>query len=332
MNKIDFIVTWVDGSDENWINEKERYNPDASGAACYRYRTLGTLKYWFRAVEKYAGWVNKVHFVTWGHIPPWLNTECDKLNIVKHSDYIPSEYLPTFSSNPIELNLHRIEGLSEQFVYFNDDVILNDYVEPGFFFKRGLPCDFAYIDNVFFESSDDMFAHIQVSEANEIGKSYSYIKSFFKHPFKYVNFRYPFTINVKNILKLENKNQFAGIKYHHLASPFLKQTFVDAWNERGDLLDRVSRNRFRTPYDVCQGYLRDRQITEGRFFPVSKKSRGRCFRVENDNSEFIDALLKSEYKVVCINDNPFDVNFEKASLEITGAYETKLPDKSSFEI
>ena len=66
---------------------------------------MGLLKYWFRAVEAYAPWVGQVHFITWGHLPEWLNTQCPKLHIVNHEDYIPEKYLPTFSANPIELNI-----------------------------------------------------------------------------------------------------------------------------------------------------------------------------------------------------------------------------------
>src|SRR5699024_11364528 len=52
-------------------------------------------------------------------------------------------YLPTFSTRPIEFNFHRIEGLTEHFVYFNDDMFITKRVEKDDFFKNGLPCDTA---------------------------------------------------------------------------------------------------------------------------------------------------------------------------------------------
>lgn len=70
---------------------------------------MGYLKYWFRGVEKYAPWVHKIYFVTCGQKPDWLNENHDKLVLVNHEDYIPHEYLPTFSSHTIELNFHRIK-------------------------------------------------------------------------------------------------------------------------------------------------------------------------------------------------------------------------------
>ena len=122
--KIDFVMPWVDGSDIEWQREKTRYrdkevNQKEIDASMARYRDWDNLQYWFRGVEKFTPWVNKIHFITYGHLPKWLNTTNPKLQIVKHEDYIPEKYLPVFSARPIELNIHRIPGLSDKFVYFN---------------------------------------------------------------------------------------------------------------------------------------------------------------------------------------------------------------------
>lgn len=71
-------------------------------------------------------------------MPEWLNTECPKLRIVRHEEYIPSEYLPTFNSNVIELNLHRILDLSERFINFNDDMFVIGETQKSDFFENGL--------------------------------------------------------------------------------------------------------------------------------------------------------------------------------------------------
>jgi len=116
---IDFVICWVDGNDPEWQKQKNYYDTSQqTDSREIRYRDWDNLQYWFRGVEKYASWVNKIHFVTWGHLPQWLNTDHPKLNIVRHEDYIPKKYLPTFSARPIEVNLHRIKGLAEHFVFF----------------------------------------------------------------------------------------------------------------------------------------------------------------------------------------------------------------------
>ena len=107
MEKIDFIITWVDSSDQKWIEEKNKYEITNDlkkvDARNNRYRDMNCLKYWFRGVEKYAPWVNKIFFVTYGHYPEWLNIDNKKIKIIKHSEFIPEKFLPTFNSNAIGL-------------------------------------------------------------------------------------------------------------------------------------------------------------------------------------------------------------------------------------
>ena len=156
--QIDFVIAWVDGGDPAWQRERDRYGKmgektaaeetgerEKSGVAYdtrdVRYRDWDCLRFWFRSVEQNAPWVHKIYFVTWGHVPKWLNGNHPKLEIVRHEDYIPGEFLPTFNSHTIELNFHCIPGLSEQFVYFNDDMFLLQQVSPGQFFRDGKPLD-----------------------------------------------------------------------------------------------------------------------------------------------------------------------------------------------
>ena len=141
-NKIDFVIMWVDGSDKEWLEEKNKYSPkkiDVTNAA-NRYRDMGMFKYWFRGVEKFAPWVNKIHFVTWGHVPKWLDTENSKINIVKHQEFIPNEFLPTFNSNVIQFYLNNIDGITDKFVMFDDDQFLLNKVSINDFFIGIILC------------------------------------------------------------------------------------------------------------------------------------------------------------------------------------------------
>ena len=143
MDKIDFVVTWLDSNDPSWQKEYDFYKNDGKGdKSKARFRDLNFFQYWFRSVEKYAPWVNKVFLITNGKFPDWINKDNPKLVLVKHEDYMPKFFLPTFNSCAIELHMHRIKGLSENFVYFNDDILLNAPVKPDYYFKNGLPCDF----------------------------------------------------------------------------------------------------------------------------------------------------------------------------------------------
>lgn len=330
--EIDFVIPWVDGSDPAWRKEKYKYmgieEPDAGSE---RYRDTGILKYWFRAVEEYAPWVNRIHFITWGHLPAWLNTEHPKLHIVNHKDYIPEEYLPIFSSHPIELNMHRIPGLSEHFVYFNDDMLLNAPIAPDFFFKNGFPCDFAYINNIYNSNPVDLYEHVRVNCTWVTSNHHSYIKAFLRNPLKYVNIRYPLKNIAKNILKLENADIFQGFEDHHLANAYLKETLEETWKESTDILDYTCRNKFRTPLDVSQSVFRYKQLAQGKFYPVSKRSRGKYVSMKSEISSITEDILNSTYKMLCINDVPALPNYEEIAAAVIAAYDEKFPNESSFE-
>ena len=83
---IDFVITWVDDSNQDWLLEREKYKADADmDDTPVRYRDLGTLKYVLRSIEKFAPWVRQVFLVTNGQAPEWLNLECKKLKLVKQN-------------------------------------------------------------------------------------------------------------------------------------------------------------------------------------------------------------------------------------------------------
>src|SRR5699024_940928 len=107
-----------------------------------------------RGIEKFAPWVNKVHFITWGHVPDWLVEDHPKLNVVSHHEFMPPEFLPTFNSRSIEFNMHNIKGLSEKFIYFNDDMFLTDKTVPEDFFEDGKPKDMFALYPVFAHSEE----------------------------------------------------------------------------------------------------------------------------------------------------------------------------------
>ncbi|MEV4329382.1 stealth family protein [Streptomyces sp. NPDC049597] len=140
---IDVVYTWVDGADPAWLRRRaefsgEGYHAEAANAA--RYLSRDELRYSLRSLHMYAPWVRTVYLVTDDQTPDWLDTEVPGLKVVSHKDIFRSPHLlPTFNSHAIESQLHHIEGLSEHFLYFNDDVMLGSEVTPqDFFFSSGL--------------------------------------------------------------------------------------------------------------------------------------------------------------------------------------------------
>lgn len=330
-NKIDFVLTWVDGNDEKWRKNKSKYDSDSKNSSNNnsRYRDWELLKYWFRGVEQYAPWINKIYFVTCGQKPEWLNENHPKLVLVNHKDYMPKKYLPTFSSHPIELNLHRIESLSEQFVYFNDDVFIINNVQPSDFFKNGLPLD-DYVETALLPyGNGDYFPYIMFNNSELINKHFNKKDVLMKKTSKFLNIKYGVRNNLKNISMLGYR-KYSSFAVSHQSSAFLKSTFEILWNKEKELLNKVCCNKFRTKNDVNQYIFKYWQYCTHKFIP-RKSSFGKFMTISEDNRKVINTIKKGKYKTICINDSEQISNFEKVKKELTLAFEEKLPNKSSFE-
>ena len=109
----------------------EKGTPNWEAKSQNRFFDWQTLKYSLRSIEKHAPWLRKVHLVTNGQTPHWLNLNTSRVRVVTHDQiFLNKSVLPTFNSNAIELQLHRIPGLTDKFVYFNDDIMLTADVSP----------------------------------------------------------------------------------------------------------------------------------------------------------------------------------------------------------
>ncbi len=144
---IDLVYLWCDGDDPEFKRERneafEKYHNtklDSEGCSDFRFIQMDELKYSLRSVEKYAPWIRNIYIVTYKQTPSWLNLDNPKIKIVDHSEIIPQKYLPTFNSTAIEVFLPQIKGLSEHFLFANDDMFFWGEVAPDFFFtNEGAP-------------------------------------------------------------------------------------------------------------------------------------------------------------------------------------------------
>lgn len=132
---MDFVIPYVNGLDPLWL---EDYRKAVGGAAMTkRFRDWGTLKYVLRGVEQCMPFVDRVHLVVSreSQVPEEFNTKV--LNVVTHDQIIPKEYLPVFNSTAIEMFIHLIPGLSEKFIYSNDDFYPVSPSSESLFFENG---------------------------------------------------------------------------------------------------------------------------------------------------------------------------------------------------
>jgi hypothetical protein len=142
---IDIVYTWVDGNDPDFLKEKSEWmniigKPNSSNVPS-RFDDHDELKYSLRSVDKYMPYFRNIYIVVKdGQVPPYLNVNHPQLKIVPHSSIIPDHGLPTFNSLVIESCIHKIPGLSEFYLYFNDDMIVLKKLSRDFFYnKYGVP-------------------------------------------------------------------------------------------------------------------------------------------------------------------------------------------------
>ena len=333
--KIDFVITWVNGQDEKWLREKKKYEKkeeiNAEGTidnSKNRYRDWENLKYLFRGIEKFAPWVNNVYFITCNQIPDWMNCEAPKLKLINHEDYIPKEYLPTFNSNAIEVNLFRLNELSNNFVLFNDDMFLLKPVSKEDFFKNGKPRDSAIMSPIISYNKDG-FAKVIQNNLSIINTYFDKNKVIKKNMFKWFNLKYG-----KDLLRnfcLMPWNHFAGFYDIHLPYSCQKDIFKLLWEKEPNILEETARSKFRNNSTNINHWLfRYWNLVTGNFIP-RKLSFGYKFQYEENNERIYKAIKKQKYKTICLNDANNNYDFELEKKKTIEAFELILPDKSTFE-
>ena len=138
---MDIVISFVDCKDKVWMKSYLRTIHKYNGFFPYhQFYNHNTIKYVLRGIDEFIPYVNNVFIVVSNieQVPDYIDQS--KVKIVLHKDFIPEKYLPLFNSTAIELFLHKIPGLGEEFVYFNDDMIPISHISYDDFFKDGIPC------------------------------------------------------------------------------------------------------------------------------------------------------------------------------------------------
>jgi hypothetical protein len=339
---IDFVVTWVDGSDREWQRSKAQYTgasaPETAASdqpmliddSEERYRDWDLLPYWFRGIETCAPWVRNVYFVTQGHLPPWLNRDHPKLKIVSHDAYIPSEYLPTFNSHTIELNMHKLPGISDHFVYFNDDMFLLKEVAPTLFFRKGVPRDMLAFQPVVANPRNPVMSHIYLNNTLVLSKYFNKREGIRKYSGHYFNLAYPSLYFFYNLLEMAFP-LFTGFYTVHGPSPFMKKTFETLWEKEGEMLHRTCLHRLRSSEDVSPYLLREWQKLSGAFVPGNTAGDTAYYNLTDDNHKLCKTIEGGSKPMVCINDDPALSDFRAVKHALHQAFTKHFPLPSAYE-
>ncbi len=225
---IDAVYTWVNHSDPAWVEAYSAVQNELLDATqshesvndIARFQSRDELIYSIRSVRRYAPWIENVFVVTNCALPRAVLDDKKVFRIAHDEIFADPSALPTFNSHAIEANLHRVPGLSEQFLYFNDDFFLSKAVSStNFFSDSGKP----YI----FLSKHDI----------------PYQK---KHGLRPVDIA---AINVGKLLEMDF-NFLPEKKLHHAPYPLLKSTLFEIESRYGPQLLNTMRQKFRTTTDL----------------------------------------------------------------------------------
>ena len=307
---IDLVYLWVNGEDPEWQKRKSlftgiSYRDDAMDTNA-RYKDNGELKYSLRSIDLYAPWIRKIFIVTDNQVPEWLNTNNPKIKIVDHSEILPASVLPTFNSTVIEHALFKIPGLSEQFLYANDDMFINREVSKNDFFAQ------------------DGFPIIRMNRRPFRKLWYWYLN---KIKGKNLN-NYNATIRNAAILVEKRYGKYIGHKTHHNIDAYLKSDFEDIFETFKDDILPTLHNHIRDDRDI------QRNIYS--YVPIIKKrghlkfvTQKNSFRCHIEHPHYLKDLERGNPMLFCINDSQFAD--EKAHKDVMEFLSRKFPKKSQFE-
>lgn len=327
---IDFVITWVNDQDRDWQHRRAvaaGETADSLGdASDIRYRDWGLLKYWFRSVEAYCPWVRRVHLVTDTRLPDWLDTDHPRLNVVDGRTLKGAD-VNTFSSRSIEARLHEIDGLSEQYVYFNDDFFIGRPLPPDFFFRRGLP----YGVNVPTILADgDYRAHAMLHASGLINRHFrrrDYLRTMLRRSLRPSSGR-----ELMRIPLFFACSRIPPVTDTHVGIPLLKSVVTEAYAAEPEAVEQARRTVFRSRNETAPIYYATMwHLATGKYFARSKKAIGTYFSLAHSSlTDVVTAIEGDGYPQFCLNDGEVG-DVEGTKTAVVRAFERKLPTASSFE-
>lgn len=291
---MDAVITYVDGLDEVWRADYEKF----AGKPLLekRFRDWGTLKYLLRGIETCLPFIENVWLVVSSdsQVPAWADRK--NLHVVLHGDIIPSGLLPVFNSCTIEMFLHRIPGLAEEFIYFNDDMFPLAVCRKEDFFRDGKGVMgmswHLFAGNMYkkqCKASSDM-------ARKALGKGSS---PFFVRP-------------------------------QHICSPMLKSASQDCFRVlEAEIMAKSS--RLRRPENPNQYLYLDYMYFSGRMIPERISNRHISQGVYS-GAQIAEFIRRPATSFACINDVEMtDGKYLQMREEMLAAFESRFPDKSRFE-
>jgi len=305
---IDAVYMWVDGSDSKIVEKRNKYlklegkEPTPEAISKGRFYDNDELKYSFRSLEKYAPWVRHIFLITDEQVPKWLKDN-PKLTVVDHKDIIDEKYLPTFNSEVLDFNIHKIKGLADRFILLNDDMFFGRRVYKSFFFT-------------------------------EEGKPIKYLRKLNRRKLYLTGPNMFFDIYRKCQRMIEEKfRQIPTTRFAHAVTPYLRDSFQEVIDLFPDDVEKTLNSRFRKEYDISRFLVDHYEIAVKGAQIVDIVKFWNAFVVDVDIRD--DTLYKFELikklgpYMYCLNDTEHTTDENRRVCR--EFLERTSPKKSSFE-
>jgi len=137
---IDAVWTWVDGNCDGFLRARNAISTagvTANGSTRARWESGHEIDFSILSVLRFCPWVRNLYIVVgYGEKPRVSSVLGDRIRYIRHADILPEQSLPTCNSSGIECYLDRIPGLSDRFLYLNDDMFIgrplsqSDFIDP----------------------------------------------------------------------------------------------------------------------------------------------------------------------------------------------------------
>ncbi len=311
---IDLVYLWCDGNEPEFKRKRlealasyHGVELDKDSSSDYRFIEMDELKYSLRSAEKFAPWVRNIYIITNAQVPQWLNVNHPKINIIDHKDIIPAKYLPMFNSSAIEIFLPNIEGLSEHFLYANDDMFFWGNVEKDFFFTP--------------DGAPIVRTSKRMGKKNKAGKSL-------------------FGTIVRNARKMVLDKFGKDVPYwsHHGIDSYRKSDYLECIKSFKEQYELTAQHTFREFTDVQRMIVSyyavaekgavikeyPRRWFEGVFPTIHETCYSSC------TIKKMKRFRGKDFKLFCINDGAKTT--DKDRLYMKTMLEEKFPEKSAYEL
>lgn len=335
IDPIDIVYTWVNGNDLEWQKKKTKAlhdyekEPMKNGISSGRFEDHDELKYSLRSIDMYIPWVNRIYIITDNQIPEWLDTNNPKITIIDHREIFPKDVeMPVYNSALIELFIHNIKGLSNKFIYFNDDILINRPLSrDDFFTPDGKP--------IFYVQKKTIDKH---KPAYKINFEKNLNEKIINNIINFFNSRdnlnwYSFE-NSLEIYYMEHPEITETFHTKHLPKVFIKKDLINIFEHYVQLFQKMYKSKFRSKSDLNIATLfelntigENRGVISDGVYDLFEYAMGSSY-YKQDIEDIIN-IFDTKYKFISISQgNTYNQNYIDIAIQ---SLNIKFPLLSKFE-